>query len=58
MSDYIQEQNVPPEIDPKGGERALSQIINLAKSTYKKLYELEERIKEMEKFFKNEGRSI
>jgi len=56
MSDYIQETNIPPEIDPESG--SLEQVVKLAKSIYKKLYELEERVRKMETFFGNEGSGL
>ena len=43
MADYIQIQNIPPDIDPEA-EDALYRVIDLAKQTIRKTIELEERI--------------
>jgi len=53
-SEFIQGQQIPPEIDPDSDD-ALRQVIELAKSNYKKQYELEERIEKIEQFFVEGG---
>ena len=53
-SEFIQGQQIPPEIDPDSDD-ALRQVIELAKSNYKKQYELEERLEKIEQFFVEGG---
>jgi len=53
-ADYIQNQEIPPDIDPDS-DSALRQVIQLAKSNYKKLYDLEERLEKIERFFTDKG---
>ena len=47
-SEHIQSQQIPPDINPND-ENAIRRVIDLAKSNYKKQYELEERIEKLER---------
>lgn len=49
-NEHIQAQQIPPDI-PYNDPNAMRKVIDLAKSTAKKQYELEERIEKIEKFF-------
>ena len=46
-SEYIQTQQIPPEIDPED-PNALYEVIRLAKSLYKEVYDTKQRIEELE----------
>ena len=48
--EHLYTQQRPPDISSEDPQ-AMKKVIELAKSVNKKLYELEERIEKMEKFF-------